>query len=93
MAVAFPVASLFGHSAGGSSIYPLIQDNEGCVVNVADRLAVQWIIFYSSGFVPIPKAKEVTCQPSWATVATTAPALVTEFSRLLAQHSHPGRKR
>lgn len=41
----------------------------------------------------VTQAKEVTCQPSWATVATTAPALITEFSRLLAQHSHPGRKR
>uniref|UniRef100_A0A0P4WK67 BTB domain-containing protein n=1 Tax=Scylla olivacea TaxID=85551 RepID=A0A0P4WK67_SCYOL len=41
----------------------------------------------------VSRAKDVTSQPSWATVASRSPALMTKFSRLLALHAHPGRKR
>ena len=39
-----------------------------------------------------PQAKEVTGQPLWSTVASRAPALMTEFSRLLALHAYRGRR-
>ncbi|KAK8392529.1 hypothetical protein O3P69_014722 [Scylla paramamosain] len=41
----------------------------------------------------VSQGMEVTSQPSWATVASRSPALMTKFSRLLALHAHPGRKR